>query len=213
MAKSSRHCRLVWAAFALMLSLASCGPFQVGIEQAPASSNATAATPGVDRTAPASPIPDDADARVVALETANARLAAQVATLTAARASLATATQLAPPSASPSPAADTVAPSATPAAPPTRITFSTGSASATVTPDLSGGAARGYVLKVLAGQHLILSADRAVSVQVNGPDGRALAPVATRPQQWEYVVGQTGDHIIVLTGEGRTTLTIYVPPR
>jgi hypothetical protein len=41
---------------------------------------------------------------------------------------------------------------------------------------------------------------------------RVLAPVATRPQQWEFAVDQTGDQTITLSGTGRITVTIYVPP-
>lgn len=214
------------AALALLVSLGSCGPFQVGVEQSPASPEIAATAPaGLSPATPANPEPEGTMATVSALQTANARLAAEVARLTAERTQFVATVQAAPaatPLPTTAPLPPTVPPPLTPTPMPaatvgplipTRITFPAGSASATVSPDLTASGPRAYVLKVLAGQHLILSADQDLDVQVSGPDGRLLAPFAIRPQQWEYVVGQTGDQTITLNGEGRPTVTIYVPPR
>ena len=179
----------------LLLLAAACGPLQVGIESA-----TPAGRPGATGSPPATPSPERGAPTIAALETANAGLANQVATLTAAQAR-----------SQPQPTPLTPAPPPAPVLP-LRITFPPGSASATVRPDLAPGVPQVYVLKVLAGQHLLINADHDLQLQVTGPDGRLLTPVAARPQQWDYAVAQPGDQTLAFSGAGHVTITIYVPP-
>ncbi len=195
MQKTIRRLALSPAIFLLLLVAAACGPLQVGIESA-----APAGRSGATDSLPATPSPDRAAATIAALETANAGLASQVATLTAAQA----------PS-QPPPTQPTSAPPRTPVLS-VRITFPPGSASATVSPDLAPGVLQVYVLKVLAGQHLLINADHDLQLEITGPDGRPLAPLAAKPQQWDYAVTKTGDQTLAFSGAGHVTITIYVPP-
>jgi hypothetical protein len=95
---------------------------------------------------------------------------------------------------------------------PERVSFATGSASATVTPDLSPGVPQAYVLKVAAGQHLLINSDHDLQLQVIGPDGRWQAAAAVETRQWDYTVRQAGDQTLVFNGAGHVSITIYVPP-
>ncbi len=181
--------------FLLLLVVGACGPFQAGIESAP-----PVGRPSVTAGLPATPSPDRAVPTIVALETANAEMVIQVATLTAAQDE--SRPRLTQPGAAP----------LTTALPPVRITFPPGSASATVSPDLLSGVPQIYILKVLGGQHLLVNADRDLQLAVTGPDGRPLAPVTAGPRQWDYAVTTTGDQALAFSGSGPVTITIYVPP-
>ncbi len=209
----------------VLFLLAACGPFELSVEGTATSAAETPAP--AESAAPTR----DSGPTVAALQTENARLAVQVATLAAAQAAppgpQPSATRPAPapattvpPTPLPSTPAPTmpapptpVPPTLAPAGPAVRITFPPGSASITVSPNLVAGQAQSYVLKINAGQHIILTADHELQASVRGPDNRPLVPSSTAPRQWDFLVTQTGDQTIVLAGVGRATVTIYVPPR
>ncbi|MCD6290018.1 MAG: hypothetical protein J7M34_05890 [Anaerolineae bacterium] len=97
-----------------------------------------------------------------------------------------------------------------------RIQFAPGNASAEFAVTLTSGVPKAYVLRVMAGQQLYVSAlgEHDVVVSVFGP-GDVPIPVERmgRPGLWRADIPQTGDYTIVLLGEGDVSVTVYVPPR
>jgi hypothetical protein len=96
----------------------------------------------------------------------------------------------------------------------TRITFPPGNASTTFDTTLVTGAPQGYVLRVLGGQELRVSATGNALVGVL--DSRDIPlPVqrAGRPGLWTVQVPATSDYTVVVYGDGPSTVTIFVPPR
>ncbi len=96
----------------------------------------------------------------------------------------------------------------------TRITFPPGNASTTFDTTLVSGASQGYVLRVLGGQELRVSATGNALVGVLD-SGDIPLPVqrAGRPGLWTVQVPATSDYTVVVYGDGSSTVTIYVPPR
>ncbi|GAB4561156.1 MAG: hypothetical protein Kow0047_08240 [Anaerolineae bacterium] len=99
----------------------------------------------------------------------------------------------------------------------TRITFAPGTASYELTTTLRAGEPQGFVLRIMAGQRLYVSALGAPeypTVQVLDPSDRPLPTErGGRPGEWITDIVQTGDHTVVVTGEGEAQITFYVPPR
>jgi hypothetical protein len=95
----------------------------------------------------------------------------------------------------------------------TRINFAPGNASTTFTTNLAAGAAQGYVLQVLGGQQLYVSATGNATVGVLDPSDIPMAiQRAGRPGLWIVGIPVTGDYTVVVYGDGVSTVTIYVPP-
>ncbi|HEY65921.1 MAG TPA: hypothetical protein G4O02_15270 [Caldilineae bacterium] len=111
-----------------------------------------------------------------------------------------------------------LAPTPTPkptTAEPERIRFARGTASYEFTTTLVAGVPKAYVLRVMAGQRLYVSAlgEGEVTVAVLGPGDVSIPTVrAGRPGLWFADIPTTGDYTIVLAGEGEVSVTVYIPP-
>ena len=95
-----------------------------------------------------------------------------------------------------------------------RISFRPGNASATFSTQLVSGQAQDYVLRVMAGQTIFVSASGNANVAMFGPGD---APLPTYYDaaygRWQAPAAQTGDYVIRLSGSGPSTVTVYIPPR
>ncbi len=97
--------------------------------------------------------------------------------------------------------------------PPRRITIPPDSTSVTFSTSLVPGVSQSYVLRILAGQQLIVASDNDVStLNVLSPGGGALAPTYEQPGNWEFSAPATGDYTLVFAGQGPITPTITVSP-
>lgn len=96
-----------------------------------------------------------------------------------------------------------------------RVRFAAGATSATLEPVLSRGAAVGYVLGIGAGQRMWVTATSgAVGFWVLDPDGLTLSPITPRTTRGgEFAIPRTGDHTLVLDGEGPVQVVVEIPPR
>jgi len=97
----------------------------------------------------------------------------------------------------------------------TRIQFAPGNASYEFTTVLTAGTPQGYVLRVMAGQRIYVSAlgEHEITVVVMGPGSVPLPTIrGGRPGQWYADVLTTGDYTVVLSGEGEAYVTIFIPP-
>jgi len=107
-------------------------------------------------------------------------------------------------------------PTPKPASPtPERIQFAPGTASYEFTTTLVAGVPKAYVLRVMGGQRLYVSAlgESEVMVAVFGPGDVPIPTVrAGRPGLWFADIPTTGDYTIVLSGEGEVSVTVYIPP-
>ncbi len=97
--------------------------------------------------------------------------------------------------------------------PPRRITIPPDSTSVTFSTSLVQGAPQSYVLRILAGQQLLVASDNDVStLVVLSPSGSALSPTYQQPGNWEFSAPATGDFTLVFAGQGAITPTITVSP-
>ncbi len=106
------------------------------------------------------------------------------------------------------------------AIPLTRIQFAPGNASYDFSVELMPGMPRGYVVRVLQGQRIYVSALSALGtlpeplIMVLDTAGRPMAVErGARPGLWMVDVPQTGDYTIVVYGEGEVDVTVYIPPK
>jgi hypothetical protein len=92
-----------------------------------------------------------------------------------------------------------------------RISFAPEDAATTFTTTLASGSPQGYVLTVLGGQRIYISATGQAQVQVLGA-GDAQLKTLGGVGLWAVDASQTGDYTVVVFGTGATTVTIFVPP-
>ena len=98
-----------------------------------------------------------------------------------------------------------------------RVTFAKGGTSYKVVATLSAGCAKSYILRIMAGQNLVLAIggyDNAGldSITVTNPAGKALTADAAAGSRY-YAAATTGDYKITVRGAGRVEFDISVPPR
>lgn len=94
----------------------------------------------------------------------------------------------------------------------TRISFAPGTSAYTLTTDLQPGVSQGYVLWVAAGQMMYITKTGYASVQVLDPREIELVGPSTPAGPWGVQMTMTGDFMLVLSGQGVVTLSIYIPP-
>lgn len=92
------------------------------------------------------------------------------------------------------------------------IQFCTGCTSSTIVIDLVPGSAKGYVLRILGGQTLTVTTDGAATVAILDSHGFQLPLSWSDDRRWEAYIPQTGDYKVIVGGNGRYTLTFYIPP-
>ncbi len=93
-----------------------------------------------------------------------------------------------------------------------RISFLTGDASQTLTVNLNEGIPSAYVLRILAGQTLYVTATGNVTLAVLDPSNLPLTPTTPLPGKWQVTLPQTGDYTLVFLGSGASTVVVYIPP-
>lgn len=93
-----------------------------------------------------------------------------------------------------------------------RITFAPGGTSASFTATLVQNAPQGFVLRVMAAQHVIVSATGNPTLTVLDPDDNLLTPVTASPGNWEIAIPRTGDYTLVFQGAGSVSITVTIPP-
>lgn len=93
-----------------------------------------------------------------------------------------------------------------------RIHFVSGSTNATFSTDLMSGIAKGFILKILAGQQMLIRVNSDVQLVVLDPDSQKLAPASTHAGNRTFTITQTGDHTLILSGTGHITISIEIPP-
>ena len=98
------------------------------------------------------------------------------------------------------------------AADPVRIDFLPGTSAYTFTTNLVAGVPQDYVLTILAGQTLYIIKNGSAKTQVIDPLGNALTGMSAQPGPYGVAISQTGDYTVVLSGNGMTTVSLYVPP-
>jgi hypothetical protein len=94
-----------------------------------------------------------------------------------------------------------------------RINMPAGASSATVQTKLTNGVPRGYVLRVQAGQHILVQTANPVTLTIVDPKGTPLPVTKTADQlAWDATATTSGDHLLVLRGNGSNILNVTVPP-
>lgn len=95
----------------------------------------------------------------------------------------------------------------------TRVTIASGNASTTLNVTLTSGVPQAYVLAIQAGQTLYVSTTGAVDVTIYGPNQAVITSGhASFPNRWSAAAAATGDYTFVISGNGPSTLTFYIPP-
>jgi serine/threonine protein kinase len=111
----------------------------------------------------------------------------------------------------PTPDATSISPAST-----ERIRFPSGGTSVAFSTDLAPDVARAYVLRILGGQGVYVSATGQSSLLALDGDGQPLTPLTqdltTSPRKWEFQAPATDDYTLVFGGGGETRITVVVPP-
>jgi hypothetical protein len=224
--RNSSHTRRAMAALILLLltvALSGCGVFQVAVDQTAAPDRGLQATQE-------------------ALSTENARLAGQVATLSAQLATppaeangtpsgaatataspssqpiqIPTVTPTAPGAATTAVATATLAPAPPPTRLPlpaarTRIRFAAGATSYTLRTTLVPGVTQGWVMGIQGGQRVVVSLTGDAVVELLDPADSPLPIVARDTGTWTFRVPTTDDYTLLAAGSGPATITIVIPP-
>ncbi len=93
-----------------------------------------------------------------------------------------------------------------------RIVFGPGDTQTHFNTALTASEPQGYILKVQAGQKMIITASGGVSIGLLDPNDQEIMLTTIQPRTWTANLNTSGDYTVVLYGNGPTSLVIEVPP-
>ncbi len=91
-----------------------------------------------------------------------------------------------------------------------RIQFASGATSATVNTSLAVNTPKGYVVRALAKQNMMITATNNATVIVLDAQDNRQSPGSEQPGRWQGALSQTGDYTVVLFGQGAVSMTVKI---
>jgi hypothetical protein len=94
----------------------------------------------------------------------------------------------------------------------TGIHFAAGATCATVTTQLTSGAAQAYQMNLTAGQKLYITQNGHASLQLYGTKDQMITGITNAPGPWGVMVPADGAYKLAIEGAGELTFSVYAPP-
>jgi hypothetical protein len=92
------------------------------------------------------------------------------------------------------------------------IQFQSGATSTNFSVNTTAGTPLGYTLNVKAGQQMTVTTSGNATVTLLAPDQVTMVPSAQMPtHQWQFMLNQSGNYVLILLGSGPVTMTISIP--